>query len=79
MKNKFLAFYKVDNEKEYGRYSFDTMDSEEILKALNELPDEQVRFYELCVGYSNKMLSLSDFVEDYNDEELDGGWWSILI
>lgn len=76
---QYLAFYKVDNHKEYDRHSFDNMSREEIIDCLTSLYDEEVRFYELTVGVNTPYASLSHFINDYNNEELDGGWWSILI
>ena len=69
-----LAFYKVSNSQGYMRHTFDVMDKDEILKNLNKLPMDEVKIYNL----ENKRDVLY-FVEDYNDELLDGGWWCVEI
>lgn len=79
---QYLAFYKVDNSCGYHRHSFDAMtDAAEILACLHELDDDEWHLYDVTSGsYSNRLPNLDEFVNDYNDEELDGsGWWSIAI
>lgn len=75
---KYLVFYPVENELNYERHSFDLMSDEEAWKELQKL--ESARVYDMTRSDRNgQMLDLGDFVEDYNDEELDGGWWSIIL
>ena len=76
-----LAFYKVDNSKGYGRHEFDNdTDNNVILEKLNSLKDDEVKFYNTgYVGWDNAMAGMGEFEEDYNDEELDGGWWLVVI
>ena len=78
-----IAFYKVDNSKEYERHTFDYVydKPQEILKMLSELDDDEWRMYDLAqTGLSSSDLTLSDFEDDYNDEMLDGGeYWSVII
>jgi hypothetical protein len=76
-----IAFYKVNNSKDYERHTFDGIcnQPEKIEEMLNELPDDEVRIYDIKVGYDTRMPSLDDFVEDYNNEILDGGWWTVII
>jgi hypothetical protein len=77
-----LAFYKVDNSLEYGRHEFDTISDkpEEILEKLRKLPDEEWHLYDISSdSFKSRTLNLCEFVEDYNDEELDGGWWCVMI
>ena len=78
-----LAFYKVNNSLAYGRHEFDKFydQPELIVEKLNKLPEDEVKFYDTDhFGYGNvPSPNLADFVEDYNDEELDGGWWVIAI
>ena len=71
---KFLIFYKVDNSKGYGRHTFDNIYDNErkIVEMLNELNDDEFKIYNLSTD-------MGFFVEDYNDEELDGGWWSFAF
>ena len=70
---KFLVFYKVDNSQNYERHTFDYIydDGEKIRKMLGKLNDDELKCYNLS-------CDLWCFVEDYNDEELDGGWWSFV-
>lgn len=76
-----LAFYRVDNSHGFERNSFDRIydNPSEILSELQKLNDDEVKFYEVATGYQTRLPSLDDFVENYNDEDLDGGWWSVLI
>lgn len=76
-----IAFYKVNNVCEYSRSSFNGDTPDVIRKKLSELPEDQVRFYDLDhYGYGSVPApNLADFQEDYNDEELDGGWWCIVL
>lgn len=76
---KELVFYKVDNSMDYDRHTFDGLDGNEAYAMLANLPEDEVHFYELTEGYNTRGPSLSDFIEDYNDEELDGGWWCTII
>lgn len=71
-----LAFYKVDNSKNYERHTFDMLcDRPHVIKEmLSELSDEELRMY----GMDNTH-DVDFFQEDYNDEELDGGWWCVVI
>ena len=76
----YLAFYKVDNNKGYGRHAFDCFDAEETLSALQELEEDEWHLYDLSTdSYSTRTLSLADLQEDYNDEELDGGYWCVVL
>ncbi len=79
-----LGFYKVDNSKNYGRHTFDGLydKPEEIERMLAELPDEEVKIFSASsYGYdgTTPWPNLADFEEDYNDEELDCGWWCVVI
>lgn len=79
-----LAFYKVNNSLAYLRNEFDKFydQPEIIIEKLNKLPEDEVKFYDTDhFGYGAvPSPNLADFVEDYNDEELDGGgWWVIAI
>ena len=71
-----LAFYKVDNSKNYERHTFDMWcDGPQVIKEmLSELSDEELRMYDM-----DNNIDISIFQDDYNDEELDGGWWCIVI
>lgn len=78
-----LAFYKVDNSLGYERHTFDDIydDPCRIQEMLFKLPNDECRIYDLNTNLkrAGMFLDLSDLIEDYNDEELDGGWWSVLL
>lgn len=71
-----LAFYKVDNSKDYERHTFDKwFDRPHVIKEmLSELSDEELHCYDM-----ENSIDMSIFQDDYNDEELDGGWWCVVI
>lgn len=71
-----LAFYKVDNSKNYERYTFDMWyDKPQVIKEmLSELSDEELRMYNM-----NSKFDVDCLQEDYNDEVLDCGWWCVVI
>lgn len=71
-----FAFYKVGNSKDYCPSSFNLVynNRREILRMLKKLKDDEWRTYDFHNDDERR-----DFVEDYNAEELDGGWWCIEI
>lgn len=71
-----LAFYKVGNSKNYERHTFDMwFDRPQVIKdMLSELKGDEFRYYDMDSKYD-----VGFFQEDYNDEELDGGWWCVVI
>ena len=79
----FLFFYPVDNAREFGRHFFDGMKPEEAAKILLDLKDEGecVPYYYMGNDYPNgRFLNMQDFVENYNDQDVDGeGFWSVII
>ena len=77
-----IAFYKVDNSLNYERHEFDQFCDrpQEVLDMLQRLPEDEVKFYDADkYSWQSKEPTLADFENDYNDEELDGGWWCIVI
>lgn len=77
-----IAFYKVNNSLNYGRHEFDQFcdQPQKVLEMLQRLPEDEVKFYDADqYSWQSKEPTLSDFETDYNDEELDGGWWCIVI
>lgn len=75
-----IAFYKVDNSLNYGRHEFDANRLETIIEKLQQLPDDEVKLYDADkYSWQSETPSLADFETDYNDEQLDGGWWCIII
>ncbi len=77
-----IAFYKVDNSLNYGRHEFDTLcdQPQETLAILQKLPETEVRFYDTDqYSWQSKSLNLADFETDFNNEELDNGWWCVIL
>lgn len=75
-----IAFYKVGNSLGYGRDTFNTNRSEAIIEKLQLLPEEEVKFYDADkYDWQSKSPTLADFETDYNDEELDNGWWCVVL
>lgn len=77
-----IAFYKVNNSLNYERHEFDQFcdQPQEVLDMLQRLSEDEVKFYDADkYSWQSKEPTLSDFENDYNDEELDGGWWCIVI
>ena len=74
-----LAFYAVSNSMDYERHSFDYDNSDlETYKKLLSLNEDDVRMYSEDTSVQQH-LDLNEFVYDYNDEYLDGGWWCIKL
>ena len=77
-----IAFYRVDNSLDYDRYTFDDVydKPDEIMRMLRLLPEEEWRYYDMSKATGHDMvMDAADLMNDYNDEVLDGGWWSVLI
>jgi len=73
---QFLIFYAVDNSLGFDRHTFDGIDDKEkIIRKIRALPDEERHIYALTTDHDARYLNIDEFVEDYNDEILDGGWW----
>ena len=71
-----LAFYSVGNSQDYERHTFDELydEPEKIKEMLNKLGEDELRVYDIENKYDIDL-----FQEDYNDEDLDGGWWCVPI
>lgn len=80
-----LAFYPVNNSLDWERHTFDNDTDEEAFKTLwmNRISG-YVNFYDMESHFGNRntydipghpFVDADDFETDYNDEELDGGWW----
>jgi len=75
-----LAFYKIDNSQEFSPDTFKDLEPSEILDKLESLDEWEWRCYDISNKCSNQRHpALDAFVEDYNNEELDLGWWCVLI
>lgn len=80
-----LAFWAVGNY-EVERHTLDDVSDLDAFDILWHKRDElNARFYNMDTSsYSDPfgqygILNASDFVEDYNNEELDGGQWTRVI
>ena len=72
-----IAFYKVCNSQNYGRHEFDYIYDERkaIMEKLSKLGEEECRYYDMST-----IKGACWFVEDYNDEIIDGKeWWCVII
>lgn len=80
-----LAFWKVDNY-DVNRHTLDNVSDLEAFDILWHKRDElDARFYNMDTSsYSDPfgqygILNASDFEEDYNNEDPDGGYWTKVI
>lgn len=74
----YAIFYPVDNNKGYDRHYFDEFtDDKNVAEMLREV--EGIRVYNLESTNRSKDVGLFDLEEDYNDEELDGGYWLKVV
>ena len=71
-----LAFYKVGNSQGYERHTFDMwFDRPQVIKEmLSNLNDDELHCYDM-----DNATDMSIFQDDFNDEELDNGWWCVVI
>lgn len=81
--HKFLVFYAVSNSLNYGRHEFDNIskDGKAIFSKLAKLPPDEWKFYDLDASYDYNFYKhkIEGFVDDYNNEELDGGFWVVAF
>ena len=81
-KVQILAFYKVNNPLGFDGHSFDDMDDESTYKELLRLWRETLGDPNFYV-YFYPVEDLSDFQEDFNDENCDlcdgSNWWCKLL
>ncbi len=80
-----LVFWSVDSD-EMARHTLDNVSDVDAFDILWHKRDElDARFYNMDTGsYSDPfgqygILNSSDFDEDYNNEELDGGQWTKVM
>ena len=75
---RYAVFYPLDNNKDYGRHSFDDItDDKVIAEMLRDV--EGIKVYNLESTNRSKEVGLFDLEDDYNDEELDGGYWLKIL
>jgi hypothetical protein len=75
---RYAVFYPVNNNKGYDRHTFDNYTNDKIIaEMLREV--DNLKVYNLDCTNRSKEVCLYDLVEDYNDEELDGGYWMIVL
>lgn len=77
-----LAFWTVDSY-EVERHTLDDVSDKDAFDILWHKRDEMnVRFYDMTergIGNFYLMGDPYDFEEDYNNEDLDGGWWTKVL
>ena len=75
---RYAVFYPVDNNKGYERHTFDDITDDNIIaEMLREV--EGIKVYNLESTNRSKEVGLFDLEDDYNDEELDGGYWLKIL
>ena len=75
---RYAVFYPVNNNKEYDRHTFDAYTDDKIIaEMLREV--DGIKVYNLECNNRGEDVCLYDLVEDYNNEELDGGYWMIVL
>lgn len=75
---RYAVFYPVNNNKGYDRHTFDNYTDDKIIaEMLREV--DNLKVYNLDCANRSKEVCLYDLVDDYNDEELDGGYWMIVL
>ena len=76
-----IAFYKVNNSNGFCPDSFKSLSENEIVEKIMQLPDDEFRLYDtMHYGYGAiPSPNMADFENDYNDEEIDGGWWCVML
>lgn len=75
---RYAVFYPVGNKQGYDRHYFDNFTDDKIVAdMLREV--EGVKAYNLESTNRSKEVGLFDLEEDYNDEELDGGYWLKIL
>ena len=75
---RYAVFYPVNNNKGYDRHTFDNYTDDKIVaEMLREV--DNLKVYNLDSTNRAKEVCLYDLVEDYNDEELDGGYWMMVL
>ena len=75
---RYAVFYPLDNNKDYNRRSFDDITDDKIIAEM--LRDvEGIKVYNLESTNRSKEVGLFDLEEDYNNDELDGGYWLKIL
>ena len=75
---RYAVFYPVNNNKKYERHSFESFTEDKIIaQMLGEV--DGIKVYNLESTNRGKEVGLFDLEEDYNDEELDGGYWLKIL
>lgn len=75
---RYAVFYPVDNNMGYDRHTFDNiLDDKIVAEMLCEV--EGIKAYNLESTNRSKEEGLFDLEDDYNDEELDGGYWLKIL
>lgn len=75
---RYAFFYPVNNNKDYDRHTFDEYYNDKIIaQMLFEV--EGIRVYNLESTNRSKEVGLFDLEEDYNNEDLDGGYWLKIL
>lgn len=78
-----LIFYRVDNPREFTPSFFEGMEEKMILDILLDLKDEMhdsgVHIYDCTADRNSIYPNLKDFQVDYNNEDLEVGFYAQLL
>lgn len=81
---RILVFWSVDSD--FERHEFDCDTDEYAFEQLWKNRDEVgARFFDMGArmyndsNWQHGIASLADFEDDYNNEELDGGYWCLIL
>lgn len=74
---RLLAFIPVTNENNLDRTALGNLTDLEVWK---KLPNNAMVYnLDKNTAPKDKYPGILDFVENYNDEVFDGGWWSTVL
>lgn len=73
---QIIAFYPVDGSLERHTFDYCFGKNVDILTAITK--EDDYHLYRLDKD-DQRFGSIFEFIEDYNDEVLDGGWWAISL
>lgn len=74
---RLLVFIPVDNEQDLDRTVLGTLTDQEVWAKLPK--NAMVYNLDKNMAPQDQYPGMLNFVEDYNDEVFDGGWWSTVL
>lgn len=74
---RLLIFIPVDNEQDLDRTQLGKLTDQEVWAKLPS--NAMVYNLDKTIVSRDQYPGMMNFVEDYNDEVFDGGWWSTVL